>query len=345
MSGSSADPEPDRGTGRPDLSIVVCVLNEEDAVGSFVEAIDEVLPGLAINGHEIVFVDDGSTDSTWQEITNLDGIRDDIVGIKLARNAGKENALAAGLAAASGRVHVPMDVDLQDPPEVLADLLEAWSDGAEVVLARREERHDPLFRRVGGWFVYRLLEMGSDASIPRDVGDFRLLGSDETDRYLRLPERSRYNKGLFALVSSGKVAVVDYVRPPSRQGQEPPRQNLRKLVRLSVDGIVSFTTWPLKILSAFGFLVLSVAMILGGMGVILRVLGILEVPGQTTVVVLFSILLGFQALSTGILGLYVGQILEEAKRRPLFSVAETKGVEPPLRSRLEEVSLGTFKNP
>lgn len=345
MAGLAADGEsPGHGhrAARPELSIIVCVLNEEAAIRDFVAAVDAVLPRLNLDGHEIVFVDDGSTDATWAEIAKLREARSDIVAVRLVRNAGKENALTAGLAAASGRAHVPMDVDLQDPPELLEELLQAWRQGYDVVLARRQARHDSWFRRLGGWFIYTLLEKGSGIYIPRDVGDFRLLSADTTERFLRLPERSRYNKGLFSLVSTENVSVVDYVRPASRTGpDEAPRQNLRKLIRLSVNGIVSFTTWPLKILSAFGFLVLSLSILVASLGIVLRIFGVLEVPGQTTVVVLFSFLLGFQALSTGILGLYVGQILEEVKGRPLFAVAETLGLERSSLAHLEEVSAGS----
>lgn len=327
---------------RPDLSLIICVLDEEDAIENFVAAIDSVLPRLEVSGHEIIFVDDGSTDGSWAKITALCQVRSDLVAIRLVRNVGKENALTAGLAVASGRAHVPMDVDLQDPPEVLENLIRAWRKGASTVLARRLRRQDPWFRQLGGWLVYRTLEIGSHVTIPRDVGDFRLMTSDTTERFLRLPERSRYNKGLFVLVSPGKASVVDYVRPAARgDDSSGPRQNLRKLVRLGVSGIVSFTTLPLKILSAFGFSILGLSILAGILGTISRLLGILEVPGQATVVVLFSFLLGFQALSTGILGLYVGQILEEVKGRPLFSIAATEGLSPSVRARLDKVSVGS----
>jgi glycosyltransferase involved in cell wall biosynthesis len=318
-----------------EITIVVCELNEEAAIDGFVAAVDAVLPSLGVAGHEYVFVDDGSSDATWPRIRALAEGRDDVVGLRLLRNVGKENALAAGLAAARGDAHVPMDVDLQDPPEVLRELVDAWRAGAPVVLARRRHREDSRLRRTAAFFTYRMLESGGGATIPREVGDFRLMTRETTRRFLALPERSRYNKGLLALVTPD-AAVVEYDRPASRADE--PRQTLPKLVRLGTNAIVSFSTWPLQALSVVGFLLLGLSVLGAILGIVLRATNVLEVPGQATVVVLFAFLLGFQALSTGILGLYVAQILTEVKRRPLFAVTETLGLAPDGVERVNEVA-------
>jgi glycosyltransferase involved in cell wall biosynthesis len=323
-----------------ELSIVVCVLDEEAAIAPFVTAVDAVLPSLGLAGHEYVFVDDGSNDGSWPAIRALADGRDDVVGIRLLRNVGKENALAAGLAAARGEVHVPMDVDLQDPPELLTALVREWRAGAPVVLARRRQREDSRLRRTAAFFTYRMLERGGGVTIPRDVGDFRLMSRGTTQRFLALPERSRYNKGLLALVTPD-AAVVDYDRPAARDGDpQGPRQTLPKLVRLGTNAIVSFSTWPLQALSVLGFLLLGLSILGAALGVILRATNVLEVPGQATVVVLFAFLLGFQALSTGILGLYVAQILTEVKRRPLYAVVESLGLPADRVERVHEVARG-----
>jgi glycosyltransferase involved in cell wall biosynthesis len=323
-----------------ELSIIVCVLDEEKTIDAFIDAVDDVLPTLGVGGHEYVFVDDGSGDGTWARLCALRESRPDIVGLRLLLNVGKENALAAGLAAARGAVHVPMDVDLQDPPDVLAALVREWRGGAEVVLARRRHRQDSRFRRAAAFLVYRMLERPGARSIPRDVGDFRLMTRDVTSRYLAFRERSRYNKGLLALVTRDAV-VVDYDRPPSRPGDpQGPRQTVPKLVRLATGAIVSFSSWPLQALSILGFVVLGVSAVAAILGVALRVTNVLDVPGQATVVVLFAFLLGFQALSTGILGMYIAQILTEVKRRPLFSVAESFGVPRDRLDRLDDVARG-----
>jgi glycosyltransferase involved in cell wall biosynthesis len=323
-----------------ELSIIVCVLNEEGAIDRFIGAVDAVLPSLGVNGHEYVFVDDGSSDGSWATIRALGQRRGDIVGVRLLRNVGKENALAAGLAAARGDVHVPMDVDLQDPPDVLETLVRAWRAGADIVLARRQSRGDSWFRRTAASLTSQMLERSAGVSIPRDVGDFRLMTRETTARFLALPERSRYNKGLFALVTPEAV-VVDYDRPAGRTADpRGSRQTLRKLVRLATSAVVSFSTWPLQALGVLGFILLGLSIVGAVLGVILRLANILEVPGQATVVVLFAFLLGFQALSTGVLGLYVAQILTEVKRRPLFSVAETFGLPSEHVERLDVVARG-----
>ncbi len=323
-----------------ELSIVVCILNEEAAIDPFVAAIDVAIRQLDVAGNEYVFVDDGSLDDSWERISRLAASRTDVVGVRLLRNVGKENALAAGLAAARGDVHVPMDVDLQDPPEVLAALLNEWRAGAQIVLARRRRRDDSWFRRAAASLTYLMLERGGGVTIPRDVGDFRLMNRETTNRFLALPERSRYNKGLFALVTPETV-VVEYDRPAGR-ATDPhgSRQTLSKLVRLTTNAVVSFSTWPLQALGVLGFVLLGLSIVGGVLGVILRLTSVLEVPGQATTVVLFAFLLGFQALSTGILGLYVAQILAEVKRRPLFSVVETLGLPADRAERLDVVARG-----
>ncbi len=324
-----------------EISIVVCVLNEEAAIGPFVAAIDTALGRMDVDSNEYVFVDDGSLDDSWKRISRLAAERTDVVGVRLLRNVGKENALAAGLAAARGDVHVPMDVDLQDPPEALAALLGEWRGGAQIVLARRRRRDDSWFRRTAASLVYQVLERGDGGvTIPRGVGDFRLMTRETSNRFLALPERSRYNKGLFALITPETV-VVEYDRPAGREADpHGSRQTLSKLVRLTTNAIVSFSTWPLQALGVLGFLLLGLSIVGAVLGVILRLTSVLEVPGQATTVVLFAFLLGFQALSTGLLGLYVAQILTEVKRRPLFAVVETLGLPADRAERLDVVARG-----
>jgi hypothetical protein len=189
-------------------------------------------------------------------------------------------------------------------------------------------------------WTYRALESGGGVPIPREVGDFRLMTRHTTNRFLALPERSRYNKGLFALVTPD-AAVVDYDRPASRE-EDPQgsRQTLPKLIRLATSAIVSFSTWPLKALGLVGFVLLCLSVIAAALGVILRLTNVLEVPGQATLVVLFAFLLGFQALSMGILGLYIAEVMTEVKRRPLYSVTETLGLPSDRVEQLNSVARG-----
>lgn len=285
----------------PGLSIVVAVFNGESSIGAFVAACDAVLTDLPVASHEFVFVDDGSSDATWSVLLELSRTRDDVVAVRLLHNVGKEAALTAGLVAASGDAQIPMDVDLQDPPEVLIDLVREWQAGNDVVLARRSARADGPARRAAARIVYGTPSRGSREDIPVDVGDFRLMSRAVTQRFLTFRERSRYNKGLFALSSSGG-SVVEYRRPAGTEGRRS-RQSPMRLARLTVDGVVSFITWPLHLLSLLGVVLLVLSVIAVVLGVVLRATNVLEVPGQATVVVLdaASSVLAFQgAVSSGV---------------------------------------------
>ena len=316
------------GEPAPELSIIVPVLNEASNILAFVEAVDSTLMAAGLTNFEYIFVDDGSTDETWQTLLVLASAGHRIMSIRLIRNFGKEAALTAGLAHARGRAHVPMDVDLQDPPSVVVEMHRLWLLGAKVVLARRRQRNDGFAKRQTARAFYALAGRGT-VRIPSNVGDFRLMDATVTQKFLGLPERNRFNKGLFALVSSD-VAVVDYVRPAGRTDQ--PRQTWRRLISLGVDGLVSFTTWPLRLISTLGFLMMSVSIVGTIVSVILRFTGVLEVPGQTTVIVMVLFLAGFQSLAMGVLGEYISRILIEVKSRPLYLVQDVAG-------RSEEIAI------
>ena len=293
-----------------ELSIVVCVLDEEASIDAFVAAVDGVLPSLDVAGHEYLFVDDGSSDGTWPRIKALAAGRDDVVGLRLLRNVGKENALAAGLAAASGAVQVPMDVDLQDPPTLLADLVREWRGGATVVLARRRQRKDSRLRRTAAFFTYRMLESGGAVTIPRDVGDFRLMTSDTTLRFLALRSEAVTTRGCSRWSRPTRSSWTTTARPRARatpgpeadaaEARPPGDERDRLLQHLAAAGAQPGGLPPARAVDRG-------RRARGGAARDER----LEVPGQATVVVLFAFLLGFQALSTGILGLYVAQILTE----------------------------------
>lgn len=310
----------------PEVSVVVPVLNEVRAIERFVAAVDGTFPAAGVSSYEYVFVDDGSTDGTWTLLSELAAHRADVRVIRLSRNFGKEAALAAGLTAASGRAHIPMDVDLQDPPAVAADMVALWRAGAPVVLARRRRRQESLAKRMTARIFYSLAARGADVQIPAQVGDFRVMDHLVTQQFLSLGERSRFNKGLFALVSPPGSASVEFDRPVGREGGA--RQGWWTLTKLGIDGLVSFTTWPLRLISLLGFTLMLLSFVGTVLSIVLRQIGVLEVPGQTTVIVMVLFLAGFQALSTGVLGEYVARILIEVKRRPLYLVESSRGFPP-----------------
>jgi glycosyltransferase involved in cell wall biosynthesis len=307
---------------RPELSVIVPVWNEEGSIEKFLRAMSAVLDAAGIRHHEYVFVDDGSTDGTWDEIQSLITSSDrSVLGVRLSRNVGKEAALTAGLEQARGRAHVPMDVDLQDPPWVVVEMHEHWRRGAKVVVAKRRQRDEGWAKRLTAAAFYRLANLGEREVIPAQVGDFRLMDAAITARFLRLPERSRFNKGLLALVSS-RPEVVEYDRPATREGR--PRQNWRRLFSLALDGLVSFTTWPLRLISTLGFVLVLASVVAVVLSVALRLAHVIKVPGQATVIVMGLFLLGLQALSLGVLGEYISRILVEVKSRPLYYVDEIR---------------------
>lgn len=307
----------------PEVSFVVPAFNEEGQIESFTSVLLDVCLHQGISSFEIIFVDDGSFDGSWSIIQRLVSEHHEIRGLRLIRNFGKEAALVAGLTAARGRCVVPMDCDLQDPPVVAVQMVELWRQGHLVVVGRRDSRDESFGKRFFAGVFYRLLSRISSTEIPRDVGDFRALDRSVVQHFLAMQERSRYNKGLLALAGP-KPAVVAYARPASSR-RLPSALTLTRLIALATRGLVSFSTAPLRVLSAMGFVTLFLT-ILGIMaGLALRQLGIIEIPGQATVVIGVLLILGFQALSSGLLGEYLAQTLIEAKARPAFWIVDEIG--------------------
>lgn len=305
------------------LSIIIPVFNEQDSIEGFVTAIRPCLAqALAVIGPaaqaELLFVDDGSLDRTADILTILARLDPQVRFIRLSRNFGKEAALAAGLLKARGAAVVPMDVDLQDPPEVLPQLVREWLAGAKVVNARRIDRStDSRFKRLTASGFYRAINMVSETPIPENVGDFRLLDRSVVDAINQFGETARFNKGLFAWVGF-KVATVDYVRAPRRAGETKWR--LRRLWGLAVDGITASTTAPLRVWTYVGGATALVAFAYAGFLVMHTLTTGIDVPGYASIMVSVLMLGGIQLLSIGILGEYVGRIAKEVRQRPLYII-------------------------
>ncbi len=315
-------------TDKTRLSLILPVLNEEASIAPFLDragpALDQAL--ALIDGEavaEILFVNDGSTDATEAVITGRAARDGRIRLINLSRNFGKEAALAAGLDHATGDAVIPIDVDLQDPPEVIVDLVRAWQGGAQVVNARRNDRSsDSWAKRASARGFYRLYNKIADHPIPEDVGDFRLMDREAVEVIRKLSEQSRFNKGLFSWVGF-ETETVEYARAPRLAGQS--KWPGWKLWSFAIDGIVSSSTVPLRIwtylgaliaLGAFGYALFLVfyTMFTGG-----------DTPGFASIMVAVLFLGGLNMLSLGILGEYVGRIATEVRRRPLYVVASKTG--------------------
>jgi len=314
-----------RGLVAPLLSVVVPVKNEEQGIVPFVERVSAILDSVAADeGWEILFIDDGSTDSTLAAIAAAN-LRDGRVrALSLSRNFGKEAALSAGLDHARGSAVIPMDVDMQDPPEVLPEMVAKWRDGYEMVFGvRRCRTSDGWAKRVTAGLYYRAHNAVSVDKIPENAGDFRLLDRKVVEVIRKLPERSRFMKGLFAWAGF-RQAAVEYDRAERETGKT--KFNYWKLWTLALDGITSASTVPLRIWSYVGAGVALFAMAYASFIAVRTMFYGISVPGYASIMVSVLFLGGIQLISLGVLGEYVGRILTETKQRPLYVVRDTVGV-------------------
>ncbi len=277
---------------------------------------------------EIILVDDGSDDDTASVIDAWACACSSFTAIQLSRNFGKEAALTAGLEHASGDGVIQLDADLQHPPELIDEMLQRWRAGADVVYAVRAQRDDEgLLKRVGVRAFYGMVRGTDRFQVPPDAGDFRLMDRKVVDALLQLRERNRFMKGLYAWVGF-RAEPVSYVPAERARGKSTFR--LAHLIRMSLDGITGFTTWPLRVVSVVG---VALAMLAFGYGAYLVAMYLLyghPVPGWTTMVVCLLFFAGIQIVSIGVLGEYIGRIFEEVKERPLYIVRRHVGA----RSRL-----------
>ena len=308
------------------LSIIVPVMNEEETIGVFVERLTRVLSAVddpAKDSYEILFVDDGSHDRTLATIVAANTLDPRVRGLSLSRNFGKEAALSAGLDHARGEAVVPMDVDLQDPPEVLGDMLREWRAGNDIVYGVRDNREsDSLPKRLTADLYYRAHNWLSQDKIPEHAGDFRLLDRKVVEVIRRLPERNRFMKGLFAWAGF-KQASVRYHREARTVGTTKFRY--WKLWTLAIDGITSSSTVPLRVWSYLGGFVAMGAICYSILIIVRTLLYGVQVPGYASLLVAILFLGGLQLLSLGVLGEYVGRIMIETKGRPIYVVRERIG--------------------
>jgi glycosyltransferase involved in cell wall biosynthesis len=316
---SSANPE-------LQLSVIVPVKDEEQAIVPFIGRLTPILDGLFADGAwEILFVDDGSEDATMAAILAAHGRDGRIRALSFSRNFGKEAALSAGLDHALGKAVIPMDVDLQDPPEVIEQMLERWREGYEVVYGvRRDRSTDSLPKRLTADLYYRAHNYLSDDKIPEHAGDFRLLDRSVVEVIRRMPERNRFMKGLFAW-SGFRQAAVEYDRVPRAVGKTKFRY--WKLWTLAIDGITSASTMPLRIWSYMGVMIALLALVYAIFLAIRTTLFGIDVPGYTSIMVATLFLGGVQLISLGVLGEYVGRILVETKQRPIYVIRQKVGVD------------------
>jgi glycosyltransferase involved in cell wall biosynthesis len=313
------EPAPRRGP--PTVSCVVPCRNEAENLARLLPLLGSTLAGCA-RAWEVILVDDGSTDGSplllarWAQ-------RPGYRVLQLSRNFGKEAALSAGLQAAHGEVVVLMDADLQHSPALIPIFIEQWALGADVVYALRADRRDEsAFKRMGTRWFYSLVNAADRFELPSGAGDFRLMDRPVVDALLSLPERNRFMKGLYAWVGF-KAVAVPYL--PEARAHGSSHYSPLQLIHLSLDGLTSFTTWPLRAVSTLGFVLALAAFMYGAYLTLFYFLYGHDVSGWTTIVVGLMLFSGIQLISLGVVGEYIGRVFEEVKARPLYIVKRSLG--------------------
>ncbi len=309
----------------PELSVIVPVLNESANIGPLLGRLVPVLSACAAS-FEVLFVDDGSTDDTLAVVRAVHEDDPRIRALALSRNFGKEVAIAAGLDHARGAAVVIIDADLQHPPEAIATFVARWREGYKNVYGQRVDRagEHPVRRFLTEHF-YRLFASVGDTELPEGAGDFRLLDAKAVAALRKMREHARFSKGLYAWIGFKSIGVPFEVAP---RAHGATRFSFRKLTLFALDGLMSFTTLPLRVWTYIGLAVSLLGLALATFFLTRTLILGVDVPGYASLIVSITFFAGIQLLSFGVIGAYVGRIFDEVKRRPLYLVEEHIGVEP-----------------
>jgi len=315
----------------PDYSVVVPVYNEAEVLLVLYERLTDVMNGMGAP-YEIIFVNDGSVDASLMLMRELRAKDEHVKFLSLSRNFGHQVAITAGLDHSVGEAVVVMDADLQDPPEVIPQLITKWREGYEVVVAVREERRgETAFKRGTAALFYRLLSRLTSTEIYLDAADFRLMSRKAVNALNTLRERNRFMRGLASWVGF-RQTFVTFTREVRYAGET--KYPMGKMVRFAFDAITSFSFLPLQLATYLGFGVSCLSLIYVLYAVGLKLFTDHLVPGWASVIVAILFVGGVQLITVGIIGEYVGRIYEEVKQRPLYFVDESAGVEPQMKGQL-----------
>ena len=307
----------------PLLSVVVCVFNESEAISRFFERLLPTLQSITDGDYEVICVDDGSQDDSLSKLIAISHLNERVRVLELSRNFGKEAALTAGIDYAQGQAVVPIDADLQDPPELIMQMLTEWRNGADTVLARRSNRESDTFakRQSASWF-YTLYNRISTTPLPENVGDFRLLDRKVVEALKQLPERQRFMKSIFAWVGF-KSITLDYVREPRVGGKT--KFSSWHLWNFALDGITSFTTIPLRVWTYIGLLGAGASALYSFFIILRTLISGIDVPGYASLLVVVLFMGSMQLISIGLIGEYIGRLYVESKQRPIYIVRNMIG--------------------
>ena len=307
---------------QPELSVVIPVFNEEENITVLHSRLTDVLEHTHID-YEVIFVDDGSNDDSLNQLQNLSVKDKRVLIVELARNFGHQVAISAGLDFARGQAVAVMDADLQDPPEVLPQFIRKWRDGNAVVYAVRKRRKEHWLKRVAYASFYRLLRRVANIDIPLDSGDFCIMDRRVVDLLNGMPERNRFIRGIRSWVGLNQTGL-----PIERDARVAgrPKYTLSRLTLLALDGLISFSYLPLRIITMLGFGISFFSIFMAVFYTIKKLVTGLGPPGFATLVVAVFFLAGVQLITMGVIGEYVGHIFEEVKQRPLYVVRKvTRG--------------------
>ncbi|AZO48828.1 MAG: glycosyltransferase family 2 protein [Mesorhizobium sp.] len=306
----------------PRYSLVLPIYNEEEVLPRLVERINLLVDQLDAET-EVIFVDDGSLDGSVKYLRRVVAAEPSFRLIEFSRNFGHQIAITAGMEAAAGEAVIVMDADLQDPPEVVLDLVAKWKEGFEIVYARRTRRQgESWFKRLSASLFYRLLEKMTPVDIPRDVGDFRLVGRKALETFKCMPEHDRFVRGMFGWMGF-KQAAVPFERPARTLGET--KYPFWKMLHLALHGIIGFSEKPLRLALWAGLAISALAVLFGAYATFAWLFQAGVIAGWTSTVVIVSLLCGINLFMTGVVGLYVGSIHAEVKRRPLYVIERLTG--------------------
>lgn len=302
------------------LSIIIPFYNEQEVISECQQRISSAVEAIDMQV-ELLYINDGSKDDSLNILIALMQQDKRIKIIDLSRNFGKENAMTAGLDKAKGDAVIIIDADLQDPPELIAEMVKTWRTGFDIVYAKRTMRKgESLVKKVTARLFYKLINKISDHEIPENVGDFRLMSRQAIDALNQVRERKRFMKGLFSWIGFPQTAI-EYSRDPRLAGKT--NWNYRKLIKFAIEGISSFTQKPLRLATYMGFITALGAFILGLFYIIKTLMFGETIQGFPTLITMILFFSGVQLLSIGILGEYIGHMFIESKQRPLYFIKKT----------------------
>lgn len=316
----------------PAVSVVAPCFNEQDVLPEFMQRVGKVLDSLGVTS-EIVLVDDGSRDSTWATMSAAAELDPRIVAVRLMRNHGHQLALTAGLSVCRGERILIIDADLQDPPELLPEMMALMDQGADVVYGQRRERQgESVFKRATASLFYRGLSRVAEVDIPRDTGDFRLITREVLEVLLDMPERSRFIRGMIAWIGGKQVPLV-YDRAPRVAGES--KYPFAKMIHFASDALTGFSMAPLKLSSKLGWVMATVGIFFAIYSAVGAILGH-TLPGWSSLMATICLLSGMQFLILGVFGAYLGRLYDQTKGRPLFVIREIArtGECPPIQTGL-----------